>query len=206
MLMSMEQVQGRDRAIRKAELIQGWMTKEQLIWLYERAKRCGTIIEVGSWLGKSTKVLTSVVRDFVVAVDLWDEGYLYRQHLRGPDMSGILVNVVKDKPAGWLFEGFMRNLSVEVSEGKLVPVRAASCDGPRWLTGVVDLGSVDMVFIDADHRYEFVKTDIQTYLPYVRSGGLLCGHDADQSKVRRAVRDSVGEFGIESGIWYKVIQ
>lgn len=48
-------------------------------------------------------------------------------------------------------------------------------------------GSVDLVFIDADHSYEAVKNDIRTWLPKVRRGGLLLGHDYNHRKVKRAV-------------------
>lgn len=47
----------------------------------------------------------------------------------------------------------------------------------------------DLVFLDADHRYESVKADIQAWLPKVRSGGILCGHDSKQESVQRAVKE-----------------
>jgi predicted O-methyltransferase YrrM len=37
--------------------------------------------------------------------------------------------------------------------------------------------SLDAVFIDADHSYEAVKLDIQNWMPKVRRGGILAGHD-----------------------------
>jgi predicted O-methyltransferase YrrM len=37
--------------------------------------------------------------------------------------------------------------------------------------------SLDGVFIDADHSYEAVKLDIQNWMPKVRKGGILAGHD-----------------------------
>jgi len=37
--------------------------------------------------------------------------------------------------------------------------------------------SLDFVYIDANHNYEFVKNDIESYYPKVRIGGVLGGHD-----------------------------
>ena len=38
-------------------------------------------------------------------------------------------------------------------------------------------GSLDFVYIDADHHYDAVKRDIAAWLPKVRSGGIIAGHD-----------------------------
>ena len=37
--------------------------------------------------------------------------------------------------------------------------------------------SLDFVYIDGDHSYEFVSTDIKAWWPRVKSGGILAGHD-----------------------------
>ena len=36
---------------------------------------------------------------------------------------------------------------------------------------------VDLVFIDGDHTYDHVKADLQSWMPHIRDGGILCGHD-----------------------------
>lgn len=46
----------------------------------------------------------------------------------------------------------------------------------------------DFVFIDADHTYEGVSRDIDAWLPKVRPGGRLIGHDYDRAKFRGVVR------------------
>ncbi len=36
---------------------------------------------------------------------------------------------------------------------------------------------LDLVFIDGDHSYECVRQDIDSWMPKVRPGGILAGHD-----------------------------
>lgn len=37
--------------------------------------------------------------------------------------------------------------------------------------------SLDMVYIDANHRLEFVINDISVWLPKIKNGGIIAGHD-----------------------------
>lgn len=72
-----------------------------------------------------------------------------------------------------------------------------------------DDGHFDFVFIDADHRYEAVKADIEAWWPKIRVGGMLLGHDwGDRAfpGVERAVRERFGEpdiIGADKvwGVW-----
>ena len=61
-----------DNPVERAKGYQGWMYPEELEWLYEAAKRMNSIVEIGSWQGRSTYVLLSGCRGPVVAVDKWD--------------------------------------------------------------------------------------------------------------------------------------
>lgn len=54
--------------------------------------------------------------------------------------------------------------------------------------------SVDFVFIDANHTYEFVKADVLAWLPKVKPGGIIAGHDYNAPhEVERAVNEIFGE-------------
>jgi len=37
--------------------------------------------------------------------------------------------------------------------------------------------SIDVLFIDGDHSYDYVKSDFERFSPYVREGGLILMHD-----------------------------
>jgi hypothetical protein len=53
--------------------------------------------------------------------------------------------------------------------------------------------SLDFVFIDADHSYEGVQRDITIWLPKVKSGGWLSGHDYG-TVPHPGVKQAVDEF------------
>ena len=48
-------------------------------------------------------------------------------------------------------------------------------------------GSLDYVYIDANHAYESVLFDIENWSDRVRSGGIIAGHDYSKPGVRQAV-------------------
>ncbi len=49
--------------------IQGWMSLKELNWLYQQAKKCDSILEIGSWKGRSTHALLSGCKGIVTCVD-----------------------------------------------------------------------------------------------------------------------------------------
>lgn len=49
--------------------------------------------------------------------------------------------------------------------------------------------SLDFVYIDANHQYEYVKEDIEAWWPKVKVGGMLCGDDIGRKGVNKAVRE-----------------
>jgi hypothetical protein len=63
-------------------------------------------------------------------------------------------------------------------------------------------GSLDFVFIDADHSYESCKADIIAWYPKVRDGGFIGGHDYENhgfsfgKEVKRAVDEMIPSYGL----------
>ena len=68
-------------------------------------------------------------------------------------------------------------------------------------------GSLDFVFIDADHTEAGVRRDIGAWAPKVRSGGMILGHDLWWTTVGKVVREMFPDhasFGEE--VWGTVKQ
>ena len=66
----------------------------------------------------------------------------------------------------------------------------------------VEDGSLDFVFIDADHSYESALADIKAWAPKVRPGGAVMGHDIDFETVAQAVKDTLGNWEtLNDDVW-----
>jgi len=78
-------------------------------------------------------------------------------------------------------------------------------------------GSLDIVYIDAEHNYDNVKADIIAWIPKVRLGGILCGHDYDPTGnftgLIQAVHEMLGGISLTSDssggdnnhIWWVIV-
>jgi hypothetical protein len=122
-------------------------------------------LEVGSWYGDSTIVLGKVAKEEggrLFCVDWWKGSV-------GTDLKEIASRVD-------VFSYFWDRVCREGLEEVVIPIRGKS----DVVSEVLKENEFDLVFIDADHRYECILKDIQKYAPLVKGdGGILCGHDCD---------------------------
>ena len=77
---------------------------------------------------------------------------------------------------------YKNNKAVEV-------IRKSSLDAAKDIPD----GSLDFVYIDADHRTDAVYNDIKAWCPKVRMGGFIAGHDFRQKTVMSGIFKFIGE-------------
>ena len=149
-----------------APQIQGWMGPQALSWLYEKAREMQSVVEIGSWKGRSTHALLSGCKGPVFSVD----------HFQGnPEERDTAHKEAKEHdifPIFWENVGHFKNL---------VAMRMESVEAGRFFAP----RSVDMIFIDGSHMREAVLVDLMTWKPKCRK--LLCGHDIGYSAVKGAL-------------------
>lgn len=168
--------------------IPGWMTAVELDFLFKQAKKVDSVLEVGSWKGRSTHALLSGCKGVVTAVD----------HFEGSaDKADATNKIGKDEDVLSQFKknvGDFTNLSV---------CQMSSSQAETLLKNEM----FDMVFIDAEHTYEGVKKDIELWKPHAKK--ILCGHDYQSGwpGVIKAVDEMIGKpDGVYGSIWYKLIK
>lgn len=183
------------------ESIHGWFTydylyKEQV----ERAKDGARFVEVGSYLGRSAAYMAVEIANSgknieFFAVDIWDDPESrHADAWRSAEERNI---------ANSTFSVFQSN--IEPAKHIIQPIRKTSVAAAADF----DDGSLDFVFIDAGHDYENVRADICAWLPKLKPGGILAGHDMDNlpnwPQVRTAVEGALpfGNVSCRPGwVWY----
>jgi Methyltransferase domain len=141
-----------------------------------------TLVEIGVNRGETSQLLRHLFPHAALyLIDPWKLSADY-------SLSGTPISR-KNKH----YENAYQNvLSLFEDDPKVTLLRMSSSEGIHHVPDELDL-----VFIDANHEYAQVRKDILAWLPKVRSGGLLAGHDYDQnipmfSGVKQAVDEIFG--------------
>ena len=139
-------------------------------------------VEVGVWKGRSAAFMAVEINNSgknirFDCVDTWKGSETEDCHQTDQYVK-----------SGTLYEKFLSN--TEKVKHIITPIVGDSVS----VAGQYADNSLDFVFIDGDHRYESVKNDILAWLPKMKIGSILSGHDYGWcTEVRQAVHDVLGE-------------
>jgi predicted O-methyltransferase YrrM len=128
-------------------------------------KKPPVIAEVGCWTGVTTSVLASYAK--------WNGGLVYAvDWFNGTEKTDLFEIATKCD----VLSIFLNNMS---ELGLMNQIKLMKMKSEEAVSNFKD-GSLDLVFIDADHRYAEIKKDIDLWYPKVANGGILCGHDCEK--------------------------
>jgi hypothetical protein len=134
------------------------------------------MVEVGSYAGESAELFvgTGKIKE-IVCVDPWENGY---DKSDGGSERRSMKEVEK------IFDKRMENSC----KGKYRKIKGTSEEAST----IFKDQSLDLVYIDGNHQYKAVSLDIKKWLPKVKSGGYISGHDWSRDGVKRAIEESIG--------------
>lgn len=148
----------------------GW--SEDIIPFYEMIAKGlpkgGTFVEVGVFMGRSFACMGELRPDLDMwAIDPWrgDES----QGFDGVGQYGEAIAKL-----GGLWPAFLtlmiRHSPHVLAKAHIVRAFSHEIAFPKTF-------KADAIFIDGAHDYESVRDDIKRYLPHVKPGGIISGHD-----------------------------
>jgi len=153
--------------------------------LLRRLPKSSVGVEIGVWAGDLSAAILRAVRPVRLhLLDPWafapDERY--EQAWYGGARAGSQAEMDE------VYKRVLQRFETEIADGAVVIHRSTSAEAAA---GFED-ASLDWVYVDGNHLYEYVRTDLELFAPKVRPGGLLAGDDYGAAGwwddgVRRAV-------------------
>jgi hypothetical protein len=118
------------------------------------------MVEIGSYAGESTEIFAKHFKE-VIAID----PFSYIED----DLNAPFYNQTNIEWSS-VYEKFLSNTE---NYKNINHIKKTSDDSISEIPN----DYVDFVYIDGLHTYEQVKTDIKNYLPKIKKGGFIGGHD-----------------------------
>jgi hypothetical protein len=174
-----------------------WFTYSEF-YSFIASKKFNVLVELGVWKGHSISYLADKCRSYqpaIYAVDLWNKVYSFS--LQG----GYSKPETKDAQIPIIYDLYQENLKLTNTRHLITDIKCCSWEAAAQFED----HSVDFVFIDADHSYESTLKDIQAWLPKIKDGGILAGHDyVDKWEgVKRAVDENFDKVNLADGnVWW----
>lgn len=135
----------------------------------------GTVVELGTHMGRSASFVAEWIhahKGRFVCVDNWSK------------FHGSTA-----KMSWWMWKAGLHG-KYEIRDSDSTEAASAFADG-----------ECSLVFVDADHAEESVRKDINAWLPKIKKGGTICGHDYAHNHHIGVKRGVDGIFGKPSRLF-----
>jgi len=133
--------------------------RSEFLNLLNKVNPKGRGVEIGVFKGYFSKEVLNKWDGKLYMVDVWIE------------LGDEYIDDSNHKNHSDAYEETMTNIRGFEDRGIMIRSTSKDC---------IDLfedNSLDFVFIDANHAYDFVKEDIKLWFPKLKTGGIFSGHD-----------------------------
>ena len=118
----------------------------------------GIMLEIGSYLGESARIFAESKSFFKIhCLDLWAGGY-DKSDYASQNMSGV--------------EDVFMKFKLEFPE-----LIVSHKNNSSEVESLFKDNYFDFIYIDGNHTYESVESDIKACIPKIKKGGYIAGHD-----------------------------
>lgn len=149
----------------------GWFVNAGPMEHLLNAKKPKIAIEVGAWLGLSTRFIAQHLAEGgkIYAIDTWLGSVDETLHQQDPRLP-------------YLYQQFLSNTIHTGLCDQIVPVRMKSMEAAKALNV-----KADFIYLDGGHDAHSVTEDIVFWNLHLAEGGILCGDDFGWRSVQGAV-------------------
>ena len=152
------------------------MKRELLIKKIIKENNYKTIVEVGTYRGQFAKHLYETEPNELHLIDPWNKFD-----------KEVFSDYTQYDQNKW--DSLHENVKAKFNYDNVFVHRLTSEEGVKMFMD----STIDLVYIDGNHAYDFVKQDLNLWLPKIKKGGMLCGHDYQLKSVIKAVTEFLNE-------------
>ncbi len=154
----------------------------------QKLPKGGIAVEIGVWQGEfSPTILELIEPEKLVLVDPWT-------HIDDDSHSEAFVGRTGKTKMDKIFDKVIKKFSGEIEQGKVALVRDFSVPA---LAQFAD-ESISFAYVDGDHSYEGVSSDLAALFPKMKKGGIMAFDDYHRrgwwgDGVIRAINEFLGQ-------------
>ncbi len=126
-----------------------------------------TLVEVGTWLGKSANYLVTKFKELKKGVN-----FITVDTFKGTEDEALHQNIV-GAFNGDIFYEFIDNTVLSDNYGLFNIIKDTSKNAANQFSN----SSIDYIMLDAGHSFEDVTNDIKTWYNKIKPGGIISGDD-----------------------------
>ena len=172
----------------------GWNSSSPVLTQFINAET-KIIIEVGSWLGKSSIHMGSFAKnkkiDFVlICIDTWLGSW---DHWRDNQST---LKLSHGYPR--MYFDFLSNIKNSGLEDYVIPIPLPSTVGAAFLKNLAPELRADIIYVDGSHETQDVYCDLVNFWPLVKPEGILIADDYPMDCVRLGIQHFVTNYKLEN--------
>tara|TARA_B100001939_G_scaffold211204_1_gene181715 strand:- start:1792 stop:2520 length:729 start_codon:yes stop_codon:yes gene_type:complete len=190
------------------ESVPGWIN--DAVWIYEDVVKSlpknAHVVEVGCYLGQSTTRMAQLLHEHNredVKFDSIDSFYIISHAFdNATPIETIAIAGDKesvDLPPSYLeyYNSLKSEFNCTIVDMVKHPLRVLKiekyvnfiCIDSYYAHRLYDDETLDFVWLDANHQYEYIYHELNTLWPKIKKGGILAGDDYNDKEVQKAVSD-----------------
>lgn len=146
----------------------------QLVELMKELELPLTAVECGVAEGRFSRELIDGGIELLYLIDIWE---------RIPFIDGCAS--FNDEWHNDNYETVKNSFKDEIAKGVVVPLKGFTYKMAKFIPD----NSLGLCYVDGDHSYKGVRTDIDYFLPKLVTGGIMAFHDFK------------GGYGVEAAVW-----
>ena len=162
----------------------------------QKLPKGGVAVEIGVWQGEFSPTILELIKPKkLVLIDPW-------AHISDDSHSEAFVGRTRKAKMDKIFDKVVKRFDAEITAGQVSMIRDFSVPALEKF----EAKSISFAYVDGDHSYEGVKSDLVALFPKMKTGGIMAFDDYHRrgwwgDGVIRAINEFLGAHPRELRIY-----